>query len=99
MDIPKSMGNVEMWRENLAPRLNLKCNPARDVDGRRDPEGDAPLLERVSRIEQESGGEGRQGQVQAGGLSGANLPLPAFPSASTSDLDCQRSTGRQESLS
>ena len=46
-----------------------------------------------------SGGDGRQGQVQAGGLSGAHLPLPAFPSASTSDLDCQRSTGRQESLS
>ena len=60
------MRNVEMWRENLAPRLNLKCNPARDVDRRRDPEGDAPLFEGVARVEQESGGEGRQDPRQVG---------------------------------
>ena len=45
---------------------NLKSHPARDVDRRRDPECDSPLLERVAGVEQESRGEGRQDPSEVG---------------------------------
>ena len=41
-----------------------------------------------------AGGEGRPGPLQAGGLSGAQLLLPALTSSSTPDLDTQWSPGR-----
>ena len=45
---------------------NLECDPPRDVDGGRDPEGGAPLLERVAGVEEESRGEGRENPSKVG---------------------------------